>query len=108
MRKIRKTLPVSEISYYNRDGALQSVTVNSNVRNVEQAVRALMKLGLYNVLVEDVKLRKYTYAMDAEQFFANAVLVDTGNDTEAETGNDTEAEAEAEADNDNDNDNDND
>lgn len=90
MRKIRKTLPVSEISYYNRDGALQSVTVNNNVRNVEQAVKALMKRGLYNVLVDDVKVRKYTYAMDAEQFFANAVLVDTGNDT----GNDTEAETE--------------
>lgn len=98
MRKIRKTLPVSEISYYNRDGALQSVTVNSNVRNVEQAVKALMKLGLYNVLVDDVKVRKYTYAMGAEQFFANAVLIDTGNDTEAE------AEAENEAENDNDND----
>lgn len=96
MRKIRKTLPVSEISYYDRDGALQSVTVNSNVRNVEQAVKALMKLGLYNVLVDDVKVRKYTYAMDAEQFFANAVLIDTGNDTEAET----EAEAETETEND--------
>lgn len=84
MRKIRKTLPVSEISYYNRDGALQNVTVNNNVRNVEQAVKALMKLGLYNVLVDDVKVRKYTYAMDAEQFFANAVLVDTEADTEAE------------------------
>lgn len=87
MRKIRKTLPVSEISYYNRDGTLQSVTVNSNVRNVEQAVKALMKLGLCNVLVDDVKVRKYTYTMDAEQFFANAVLIDTGNDTEAETEN---------------------
>lgn len=96
MRKIRKTLPVSEISYYNRDGALQSVTVNSNVRNVEQAVKALMKLDLYNVLVDDVKVRKHTYAMDAEQFFANAVLVDTDDD----------AEAEAEAENDNDNVND--
>lgn len=100
MRKIRKTLPVSEISYYNRDGALQSVTVNSNVRNVEQAVKALMKLGLYNVLVDDVKVRKYTYAMDAEQFFANAVLIDTGNDTEAETEAEAETETETETEND--------
>ena len=84
MRKIRKTLPVSEISYYNRDGELQNVTVNSNVRNVEQAVKALMKRGLCNVLVDDVKVRKYTYAMDAEQFFANAVLVDTDDEAEAE------------------------
>lgn len=98
MRKIRKTLPVSEISYYNRDGELQSVTVNSNVRNVEQAVKALMHRGLYNVLVDDVKVRKYTYAMTAEQFFANAVLVDTDNEAEAEA----EAEAETEAENVND------
>lgn len=96
MRKIRKTLPVSEISYYNRDGALQTVTVNSNVRTVEQAVKALMKLDLCNVLVDDVKVRKYTYAMDAEQFFANAVLVDT----------EAEAEAEAEAENENETEND--
>lgn len=94
MRKIRKTLPVSEISYYNRDGALQSVTVNSNVRNVEQAVKALMKRGLYNVLVDDVKVRKYTYAMDAEQFFADAVLVDTDDDAEAEAEAETETETE--------------
>lgn len=90
MRKIKKTLPVSEISYYNRYGTLQNVTVNSNIRNVEQAVKVLMKRGLYNVLVDDVKVRKYTYAMDAEQFFANAVLVDTADD-------DDEAETEAEA-----------
>ena len=87
MRKIKKTLPVSEISYYDRDGTLQTVTVNNNVRTVEQAVKALMKLGLYNVLVDDVKVRKYTYAMDAEQFFANAVLVDTDAETEAENEN---------------------
>lgn len=93
MRKIKKTLSVSEISYYDRDGVLQSVSVKSNVRTVEQAVKELMKCGLYNVLVDDIKVRKYTYAMDAEQFFENAVLVDT----EAEAEADTEAEAEAEA-----------
>lgn len=92
MRKIKKTLPVSEISYYNSDGVMQSVTVNSNVRTVEQAVKELMKRGLYNVLVDDIKVRKYTYAMDAEQFFENAVLVDTDNETEVET----EAEVETE------------
>lgn len=89
MRKIKKSLSVSEISYYNRDGVMQSVTVNSNVRTVEQAVKELMKRGLCNVLVDDIKVRKYTYAMDAEQFFENAVLVGTDNETEAET----EAEA---------------
>lgn len=94
MRKIKKTLPVSEISYYNRDGVMQSVTVNSNVRTVEQAVKELMKLGLYNVLVDDVKVRKHTYAMDAEEFFENAVLVDPDNETEVEA--ETEAEVETE------------
>lgn len=84
MRKIKKTLPVSEISYYNCDGVMQSVTVNSNVRTVEQAIKELMKRGLYNVLVDDVKVRKHTYVMDAEQFFENAVLVDPDNETEAE------------------------
>lgn len=92
MRKIKKTLSVSEISYYDCDGVMQSVTVNSNVRTVEQAVKELMKRGLYNVLVDDIKVRKYTYAMDAEQFFENAVLVDTDNEAEAEA----EAEAEVE------------
>lgn len=94
MRKIKKTLPVSEISYYNRDGVMQSVTVNGNIRTVEQAVRELMKRGLYNVLVDDIKVRKYTYAMDAEQFFENAVLVDTDTDTDIEAEAETEVEAE--------------
>lgn len=92
MRKIKKTLSVSEISYYDCDGAMQSVTVNSNVRTVEQAIKELMKRGLYNVLVDDIKVRKYTYAMDAEQFFDNAVLVDTDNEAEAEAEAETETE----------------
>lgn len=87
MRKIKKTLSASEISYHNSDGVIQSVTVNSNVRSVEQAVKELMKRGLYNVFVDDIKVRKYTYAMDAEQFFENAVLVDTDDEAEAETVN---------------------
>lgn len=93
MRKIKKTLPVSEISYYNSDGVMQSVTVNSNVRTVEQAVKELMKRGLYNVLIDDVKVRKYTYVMDAEEFFKNAVLVDTDDEAEG----DAEAEGDVEA-----------
>ena len=96
MRKIKKTLSVSEISYYDRDGVMQSVTVNTNVRTVEQAVKELMKRGLYNVLIDDIKVRKYTYAMDAEQFFENAVLVDTDDEVEAEAEVEAEVEAEAE------------
>jgi len=89
MRKIKKTLPVSEITYYDRDGVMQTVTVNSNVRTVEQGVKELMKRGLCNVLIDDIKVRKYTYAMDAEQFFENAVLVDTDNENETEDENET-------------------
>ena len=100
MSKIKKTLSVSEISYYNRDGVMQSATVNGNVRTVEQAVKELMKRGLYNVLVDEIKVRKYTYAMDAEQFFENAVLVDADNEAEAEADTETEGEAEAETVND--------
>ena len=96
MRKIKKTLSVSEISYYDRGGVMQSVTVNSNVRTVGQAVKELMKRGLYNVLVDDIKVRKYTYAMDAEQFFENAVLVDTDDEAEVEAEAEAEVEAEAE------------
>lgn len=96
MRKIKKTLSISEISYYDCDGVVQSVTVNSNVRTVEQAVKELMKRGLYNVLIDDIKIRKYTYAMDAEQFFENAVLVDTDTDNEAEAEAEAAAETEAE------------
>lgn len=92
MRKIKKTLSVSEIGYYDRDGVRQSVTVNGNVRTVEQAVKELMKCGLYNVLVDDIKVRKYTYAMDAERFIENAVLVDTEAEAEAETETETETE----------------
>ena len=90
MRTIKKTLSVSEISYYDRAGEIQSVSVNGNVRTVEQAVKELMKHGLYNVLVDNIKVRKYTYAMDAEQFFENAVLVDAEAEAEAEA--ETEAE----------------
>lgn len=100
MRKIKKTLPVSEISYYNRDGVMQSITVNSNVRTVEQAVKELMKRGLYNVLVDDIKVRKCTYTMDAEQFFENAVLVDTDTDNETEGEGEAETETETETVND--------
>ena len=96
MKKIKKILSVSEISYYNRDGVLQSVTVNSNVHTVEQAVKALMKRGLCNVLVDDIKVRKYTYVMDAERFFENAVLVDAEAEAEAEADAEAETEAEAE------------
>lgn len=77
MRKIRKTLAKSAISYYDRDGVLQTFTTPGNVRTVEQAVKVLMKHDLYNVLVDDIKVERQTYAMDAERFFELAEPVPT-------------------------------
>ena len=77
MRKIRKTLAKSAISYYDRFGALQTLTTPGNVRTVEQAVKVLMKHDIYNVLVDDIKVERQTYAMDAERFFELAEPVST-------------------------------
>lgn len=77
MRKIRKTLAKSAISYYDRDGVLQTLTTPGNVRTVEQAVKVLMKHDIYNVLVDDIKVERQTYAMDAERFFELAEPVPT-------------------------------
>lgn len=77
MRKIRKRLAKSAISYYDRDGVLQTLTTSGNVRTVEQAVKVLMKHDIYNVLVDDIKVEQQTYAMDAERFFELAEPVST-------------------------------
>ena len=77
MRKIRKTLAKSAISYYDRYGVLQTLTIPGNVRTVEQAVKVLMKHDIYNVLVDEIKVERQTYAMDAERFFELAEPVST-------------------------------
>lgn len=84
MRKIRKTLAKSAISYYDRDGVLQTLTTPGNVRTVEQAVKVLMKHDIYNVLVDDIKVERQTYAMDAERFFELAEPVPTDDETETD------------------------
>lgn len=84
MRKIRKTRAKSAISYYDRFGALQTLTTPGNVQTVEQAVKVLMKHDIYNVLVDDIKVERQTYAMDAERFFELAEPVPT-DDNETET-----------------------
>lgn len=90
MRKIRKTLAKSAISYYDRDGVLQTLTTPSNVRTVEQAVKVLMKHDIYNVLVDDIKVERQTYAMDAERFFELAVPVPTDETETDDNDNDNE------------------
>ncbi len=89
MRKIRKILAKSAITYYDRDGVLQTLTTPGNVRTVEQAVKVLMKHDIYNVLVDDIKVERQTYAMDAERFFELAEPVVTDDETD-DNDNDNE------------------
>lgn len=92
MRKIRKVIADSTISYYNRDGVVQTFHTTGNVRTVEMAVKVLMDAGIVNVLVDDITVDKTVYVMDVETFIEHAERV-----ADAVTGPDV--------DNDNDNDN---
>lgn len=90
MRKIRKVIADSTISYYDRDGVAQTFHTTGNVRNVEMAVKVLMDAGIVNVLVDDITVNKTVYVMDVETFIEHAECV-----ADAVTGSDV--------DNDNDN-----
>nr|DAU87565.1 MAG TPA: hypothetical protein [Bacteriophage sp.] len=94
MRKIRKVIADSTISYYDRDGVAQTFHTTGNVRNVDMAVKTLMDAGIVNVLVDDITVNKTVYVMDVETFIEHAerVAVDI---------------IAPDVDNDNDNDNDN-
>lgn len=94
MRKIRKVIADSTISYYDRDGVIQTFHTTGNVRTVEMAVKVLMDAGIVNVLVDDITVDKTVYVMDVETFIEHAERVATD-----VTGPDV--------DNDNDNDNNN-
>lgn len=77
MRKIRKVIADSTISYYDRDGAVQTFHTTGNVRTVEMAVKVLMDAGIVNVLVDDITVNKTVYAMDVETFIEHAERVAT-------------------------------
>lgn len=81
MRNIKKTRASSTITYIDRDGEQQSIVIDGNIRTAEQAVKALMKSGLYNVLVDDIKVAKTVYEMPAEAFFRHATPIN-GNDND--------------------------
>ena len=89
MRKIRKVIADSTISYYDRDGVLQKFHTTGNVRTVETAVRVLMDAGIVNVWIDDITVKKTVYVMDVETFIEHAERVDSDVDTdnEAETEN---------------------
>lgn len=83
MRNIKKTRATSTVSYIDRDGNQQSIIIDGNIRTAEQAVKALMKAGLYNVLVDDIKVAKTVYEMPAETFFQYATHINNNdNDNE--------------------------
>lgn len=92
MRKIRKVIAYSDISYYDRDDVIQVFHTAGNIRTVEAAVKVLMNAGIVNVLVDDIKVHKTTYVMDVDTYIAHAERVPY---------------ADVDTDNDNDNDNDN-
>lgn len=86
MRKIRKVIADSTISYYDRDGVAQTFHTNGNVRNVEMAVKVLMDAGIVNVLVDDITVDKTVYVMDVDTFIEHAerVATDVDNDNNNE------------------------
>ena len=91
MRKIRKVIADSTISYYDRDGVAQTFHTTGNVRNVEMAGKALMDAGIVNVLIDDITVDKTVYVMDVDTFIEHAerVAVDgTGPDVDNDNDND--------------------
>lgn len=88
MRKIRKVIADSTISYYDRDGVVQTFHTTGNVRNVEMAVKVLMDAGIVNVLIDDITVDKTVYVMDVETFIEHAERVDNGNDNDNDNDND--------------------
>lgn len=94
MRKIRKVIADSDISYYDRNGEMQTFHTTENIRTVEKAVKALMDAGIVNVLIDDITVHKTTYAMDVDTFITNAERIVTDTDTDTDTDNDNDNEPE--------------
>lgn len=90
MRKIRKVIADSTISYYDGDGVAQTFHTIGNVRNVEMAVKTLMDAGIVNVLVDDITVDKTVYVMDVDTFIEHAERVAddvTGSDVDNDNDN---------------------
>lgn len=92
MRKIRKAIADSTISYYDRDGVLQKFHTTGNVRTVETAVKALMDAGIVNVLIDDITVNKTVYVMDVDTFIEHAERVATDSDVDNDNDNDKDIE----------------
>ena len=90
MRKIRKVIADSDISYYERNGELKTFHTTGNIRTVENAVKVLMDAGIVNVLIDDITVHKTTYAMDVDTFIEHAERVAddvTGSDVDNDNDN---------------------
>jgi hypothetical protein len=93
MRKIRKVIADSTISYYDRDGVIQTFHTTGNVRTVGMAVKVLMNAGIVNVLIDDITVNKTMYVMDVETFIEHAERVATdvtGTDVDNDNDNNNE------------------
>lgn len=89
MRKIRKVIADSTISYYDRDGVAQTFHTTGNVRTVEMAVKVLMDAGIVNVLVDDITVNKTVYVMDVDTFIEHAERIAL-NVTDSDVDNDND------------------
>lgn len=95
MRKIRKVIADSTISYYDRDGVAQTFHTTGSVRTVEGAIKVLMDAGIVNVLIDDITVDKTVYVMDVETFIEHAERVATnvtGPDVDNDNDNDKDIE----------------
>lgn len=93
MRKIRKVIADSTISYYDQDGVIQTFHTIGNVRTVGMAVKVLMNAGIVNVLIDDITVNKTMYVMDVETFIEHAERVATdvtGTDVDNDNDNNNE------------------
>ena len=96
MRKIRKVIADSDISYYDRNGEMKTFHAIGNIRTVDKAIKALMDAGIVNVLIDDITVHKTTYAMDVDTFITNAERIITDTDTDNDTDNDNDNDNEPE------------
>lgn len=94
MRKIRKVIADSDISYYDRSGEMQTFHITGNIHTVEKAVKVLMDAGIVNVLIDDITVHKTTYAMDVDTFIEHAERIVTDTDTDNDNDNDSDSEPE--------------
>lgn len=94
MRKIRKVIADSDISYYDRNGELKTFHAIGNIRTVEKAVKMLVDAGIVNVLIDDITVHKTTYAMDVDAFIAHAERIETVTDNDTDNDNDNDNEPE--------------